>query len=82
MKEPDLNILNQAVKIGRKNDCDFVIGFGGGAPIDVGKAVSALLNNSGKPLDYLEGVKKFKLLELEVIMNFMVYTPIKRLEKL
>lgn len=56
--EPDLDLLLQAVNLGRKHRCDFVIGFGGGAPIDTGKAVAALLNNDGDVLDYLEVVGK------------------------
>lgn len=56
--EPDVKTIDQAVSLARKNKCDFVIGFGGGSVIDTGKAVSALLNNEGEPLDYLEVVGK------------------------
>ena len=57
-KEPDIELLASAVKLARDNKCDFVIGFGGGAVIDTGKAVAALLNNDGDLLDYLEVVGK------------------------
>ena len=43
--EPDIDMINSAVKIGRENKCDVVIGFGGGSVIDTGKAVAALLTN-------------------------------------
>ena len=56
--EPDLPLLIDAVELGRKAKCDFVIGFGGGASIDTGKAVAALLKNDGDVLDYLEVVGK------------------------
>ena len=56
--EPDLDLLKEVVLAGRESQCSFVIGFGGGAPIDTGKAVAALLNNSGEILDYLEVVGK------------------------
>ena len=57
-KEPDIDIVNSAVAIGRENKCDFVLSFGGGSVIDTGKAVAALLNNKGQLLDYLEVVGK------------------------
>ena len=57
-KEPDINLLLSAVKLARKNICDFVIGFGGGSVIDTGKALAALLNNEGDLMDYLEVVGK------------------------
>ena len=56
--EPEIVTINQAVSLGRENDCEFVIGFGGGSVIDTAKAVSALLNNEGELLDYLEVVGK------------------------
>jgi alcohol dehydrogenase class IV len=56
--EPEIATINQAVSLARENDCEFVIGFGGGSVIDTAKAVSALLNNEGELLDYLEVVGK------------------------
>lgn len=56
--EPNLEMLIEAVSIARQAKCDFVIGFGGGAPIDAGKAIAALLNNKGDILNYLEVVGK------------------------
>jgi alcohol dehydrogenase class IV len=61
--EPDIEIINQAVELGREKECDFVIGFGGGSVIDTGKATAALLNNQGSLLDYLEVVGKGKSLK-------------------
>jgi alcohol dehydrogenase class IV len=61
--EPDNEIINQAVELGREKECDFVIGFGGGSAIDTGKATAALLNNQGSLLDYLEVVGKGKPLK-------------------
>jgi len=57
-KEPDIDLLVSAVNLARENDCNFVIGFGGGSVIDTGKAVAALLNNEGDLMDYLEVVGK------------------------
>jgi alcohol dehydrogenase class IV len=61
--EPDIESINSAVELGREKDCDFVIGFGGGSVIDTGKATSALLNNQGSLLDYLEVVGEGKPLK-------------------
>jgi alcohol dehydrogenase class IV len=52
--EPTLSAVLDAVKVGRADRCDVVIGMGGGSVIDAGKAVAALLTNGGELLDYLE----------------------------
>ena len=54
--EPDAGSIKEAVDLARAEACNFVIAFGGGSVIDTGKAVSALLTNSGELLDYLEVV--------------------------
>ncbi len=56
--EPDVETVDRAVKLAREKECEFVVSFGGGSVIDTGKAVSALLNNDGELLDYLEVVGK------------------------
>jgi len=56
--EPSVEVVDSAVKLARKVGCDCVIGFGGGAVIDTGKAVAAMVNNPGEVLDYLEIVGK------------------------
>jgi alcohol dehydrogenase class IV len=52
--EPSIEIAHQGVSIAREFGAEFVIGFGGGAAIDAGKAIAALTTNPGEPLDYLE----------------------------
>jgi alcohol dehydrogenase class IV len=52
--EPTTEITREGVERARAEACDMVISFGGGSPIDAGKAIAALLTNGGEPLDYLE----------------------------
>jgi len=52
--EPTLGLVRHGVQLARQAGSDLVISFGGGSAIDAGKAVAALLANSGDPLDYLE----------------------------
>jgi alcohol dehydrogenase class IV len=52
--EPELATVEQGTAFAKKENCDFVIGFGGGSVIDAGKAITAMLTNDGALLDYLE----------------------------
>jgi alcohol dehydrogenase class IV len=52
--EPTVDTALAAVRSARRAECDLVIGIGGGSVIDTGKAVAALITNSGRLEDYLE----------------------------
>ncbi len=52
--EPTTALIIEGVQYARKAGCDVVIGVGGGSVLDAGKAIAALLGNSGELLDYLE----------------------------
>jgi len=54
VSEPTTEVARLGTQRARESDCDLVIGFGGGSVLDSGKAIAALLTNSGAPLDYLE----------------------------
>ncbi len=58
--EPTVELVGDGAERARREGCDMVIGFGGGSSIDAGKAISALLTNSGDLLDYLEVIGKGK----------------------
>lgn len=60
--EPTTNVINEGVKFARKNNCNVVIGFGGGSVIDAAKAIAALVPNKGDLMDYLEVIGLGKLL--------------------
>ena len=52
--EPTIDLIRQGLALAREHRCDVVVSIGGGSAIDTGKALAALLANSGDPLDYLE----------------------------
>jgi len=54
--EPSVESIRQMVSIAGTEGCEFVIALGGGSVIDSGKALAALLANSGDVMDYLEVV--------------------------
>jgi alcohol dehydrogenase class IV len=52
--EPTIETADRGTEKARSANCNLVIGFGGGSALDTGKAIAALLTNSGSLLDYLE----------------------------
>lgn len=56
--EPSIDSVRQTADRARETKCDLVIAYGGGSVLDTGKAVSALLTNTGDLLDYVEVVGK------------------------
>ena len=60
--EPTIAAVEQGVEFAKREQCDVVIGFGGGSAIDAGKAIAAMLTNPGELLDYLEIIGRGKAL--------------------
>ncbi|MDK2971658.1 MAG: hypothetical protein PWP23_1413 [Candidatus Sumerlaeota bacterium] len=56
--EPTVDTARAGTEAARAARSDCVIAIGGGAAIDAGKAIAALLANPGDPLDYLEVIGK------------------------
>src|SRR5213596_1545232 len=52
--EPTIEDVERGIQFARGQECDLVIGFGGGSAIDAAKAIAALTTNGGEVLDYLE----------------------------
>jgi alcohol dehydrogenase class IV len=58
-ENPDLQIIMQGVKAFTDNHCDFIIGIGGGSPIDAAKAI-ALTAANGLDIDNIYNTAAFK----------------------
>ncbi len=56
--EPTVGEVRAACLAARKLGATWILGFGGGSPIDAAKATAALVGNPGDPMDYLEIVGK------------------------
>lgn len=57
-REPTVGSVSEVSNLARKNKIQVVISVGGGSVIDTGKAVSAMITNTGELMDYLEVVGK------------------------
>lgn len=51
--EPTNTMIDQGVEIYKKEQYDFVIGIGGGSPLDAMKAIGAVFANGGKVTEYI-----------------------------
>jgi len=58
--EPTTTIAKLGTDTARDNKCDYVISIGGGSVLDTGKAIAAMLTNTGDLEDYLEVVGRGK----------------------
>ncbi|HIT60736.1 MAG TPA: iron-containing alcohol dehydrogenase [Candidatus Fimousia stercorigallinarum] len=50
--EPTDTMIEEGVRIYKKNHCDFCIGIGGGSPLDSAKAIAAMSTGTKKISDY------------------------------
>jgi alcohol dehydrogenase class IV len=57
-REPTTDSLVRMARKAREQECDYVVACGGGSVIDAGKALAALLTNTGELMDYLEVIGK------------------------
>ena len=49
---PTEQAVNDALEIYKQNNCDGVIGFGGGSSMDLAKTVALMANHEGNVVDY------------------------------
>lgn len=59
--EPDDKMIVEGVRLYRENGCDFLVGLGGGSPIDSMKAIAMVAGCGGKPADYMGQTVSTKL---------------------
>jgi alcohol dehydrogenase class IV len=52
--EPLVSDVDAAVEQSRRENCECVIGIGGGSAVDAAKAIAAILTNGGSTIDYME----------------------------
>ncbi|MCS5872749.1 iron-containing alcohol dehydrogenase [Klebsiella pneumoniae subsp. pneumoniae] len=62
-REPWLSDIEQGVQLAREKGIRAVVSLGGGAVIDAGKAIAALVPAAGPVIDYLEVVGTGRQLE-------------------
>lgn len=55
---PTINNIEDALKIYNDNNCDCIIAFGGGSPMDCAKGVGARVARPNKPIPKMKGVLK------------------------
>jgi len=51
--EPTNLMIDKGIKIYKENSCDFLIGIGGGSPVDAMKAIGIMDSNAGNICDYM-----------------------------
>lgn len=54
--EPTVSMVEHGVEVYHENGCDFIIGLGGGSPLDAAKAIAAMTKLEGTINDY-KGVR-------------------------
>jgi len=66
-ENPSVETIIAAAKYGIENDVDFVIGIGGGSPMDAAKAIAVMIANPDKGWEYLFQPADGELKHLQVI---------------
>jgi alcohol dehydrogenase len=55
LPNPLVEHVMEGAKVARENKCDFIIGLGGGSPIDSSKSIAVMATNPGHYWDYVSG---------------------------
>lgn len=77
--EPTHSMIDEGVKIYGEEECDFLIGIGGGSPLDAMKAIGAVVTNGGSITEYMgKVIEKIFPLRLQFLLQ---QEPAPRLQK-
>jgi alcohol dehydrogenase class IV len=60
--EPEVETVRRGAALAKEEGCGVVVSFGGGSALDAGKAIAAMVANTGELLDYLEVIGRGKAL--------------------
>lgn len=71
---PTSDYINEMAKVACENNCDFVIGLGGGSAMDAAKAISLIATNDGIIEDYLPGGKYNDMANVEGALPIVAIT--------
>ena len=74
--EPEIATVERGTAFAKQEQCNFVIGFGGGSVLDAAKAIAALLANEGELLDYLEIIGRGKALTQQPVPFITIPTTV------
>lgn len=55
---PTIDNIEEGLKIYRENNCDCIIAFGGGSPMDTAKGIGARVARPNKPIEKMKGLLK------------------------
>lgn len=55
LPNPLVENVMEGAKVARENNCDFIVGLGGGSPIDSSKSIAVMATNPGHYWDYING---------------------------
>lgn len=61
LPNPVLRHVMEGAALAKENDCDFILGLGGGSSIDAAKAIAVMATNPGDYWDYNAGITGKKL---------------------
>ena len=66
-ENPDIDTIYNAVNEFKKAGCDFIIGIGGGSPIDAAKAISVIAKNNLKGMEFYNPEKLVNAYKIIVV---------------
>lgn len=66
-ENPSLETIDRAASFGKENDVDFIVGIGGGSPLDAAKAIGVMINNPAATIDNIFELKNLKSLPMIAI---------------